>query len=149
MKHLILTAGMAVLSAALAGTASAAPIKMQPGLWEITVNVKMANMPRLQGNQVMHRCIKKTDSAKNRIIPQLETRPGMACKLTSFGRRGNTVTYTRVCTDRKGKTKSEGRITINSPTSYSATIHTTGRMRVFNVNRTQTVSAKRVGPCSG
>lgn len=149
MRHLALMAGTAVLAATLAGPATAAPLKMRPGLWEITVNIKTAHFPRLRAQHVMKRCIAPTESAKSKIVPRLEARPGMTCTLTSFSRFGNSATYTRVCSGQDGKTKSEGKITMNSPTSYDATVHTTGRVRGRVISITRTVQAKRVSPCSG
>lgn len=149
MKHLALIAGTAVLAAALAGPATAAPIKMRPGLWEITVSMKTARFPRLRAQSVMKRCIAPTESAKSRIVPRLETRPGMTCTLASFSRFGNSVTYTRVCSGQDGRTKSQGKITMNSPSSYTATVHTTGHVRGRAINITRMVQARRTGPCSG
>jgi len=148
MKYLVLKMGMAVLSIAVAVPAMAAAHVMKPGLWTLTVNMKMARHPRLQAESVLKRCIKPEDRKNGRFIPEFPKRPDMNCSLKNFSRNGNTATYTRVCTGPRGNTTSEGKLTFNSSTSFDAEIHTTGLIGIRHIDTTRTVHAKRVGDCS-
>lgn len=148
MKYLMLMMGTAALAVVLALPADAAPIKMEPGLWTISVTMKMAHHPRLETQSSFKRCIKPVDSEKDNVTPALETRPGMSCTVKSFKRQGNTATYTRVCTGTQGTTTSDGTMTFNSPTSYDAKVTTTGNIRGRQIKTTRTVHAERVGTCS-
>lgn len=148
MKSLAFTAGVLVLAAALVGSASAAPKKMEPGLWSISVEMRMVNHPRLQAESSFKRCITAADSAKGKVTPELETRPGMSCTLGSFSRKGDTASYTRVCTGPQGKTVSRGKMTFTSPTAYDAEVHTTGLIRGRHIDTTRKVHAERVGGCA-
>ncbi|MGH8126756.1 MAG: DUF3617 domain-containing protein [Gammaproteobacteria bacterium] len=147
MKYLVFMAGAAVLAVTLAGTAAARTINLQPGFWVMTANAEVANRPRLHAESVTKRCITRADSRHNRIVPHLETRPGMSCTLMSFSRSGNTATYTRVCTNHESKLTAHGKIKFISPVAYRATVQTTGRIRGHLVSTTRTVHAKRVGNC--
>lgn len=159
MRYLSLIAGAALFAAPAAllaapatpakPAAPAAGFKMQPGLWETTIEMSMANLPRLRGEHVYRRCITQADIDKDDIIPMTATRADLNCTRKDFKRTGNTVTYTLECSGQAGKTTGEGKLTFTSATAYDGTIHTTGDVRGRRVSNTRTVHAERVGDCGG
>lgn len=154
MKYTALAAGIAALAAtaAAAGTGTSAPataaVKMQPGMWQTTIEMTMANLPRLRAERTYRRCITQADIDKNDVVPQTETRADLSCTTKDFKRTGNTATYRLECTGDTGKTSAEGKITFTSATAYDATIRTTGQVRGRSVETNRTVHAERVGDCS-
>lgn len=155
MKYFSLIAGAALLvppvtlPAAPATPAKPAPtaFKMQPGLWDTTIDMSMTNLPRLRGEHVYQRCITQADIDKDDITPMTATRADLTCARKDFKRTGNTVTYTLECSGQAGKTTGEGKLTFKSATDYDGTVHTTGEVRGRNVSNTRTVHAHRVGEC--
>jgi hypothetical protein len=143
-----LPASIALMSAALAGLASAQPMKLQPGLWEQTMTMKtgsgemeakmaqmqqqLANMPPEQRKMVEDMMAKQgmgmAGSGRNTTIkmcvsPEQAERAEMPqqdgnCKQEMVERSGGTVRYRFSCTG-EHPTSGEGEYTMTNPSSYS------------------------------
>jgi len=90
---------------------------MKEGLWEITMKMEMAGMPRAMPPQVMQHCITQKDlQDPAKTMPGNSPRDGR-CKMTDHKMQGNTAAWNVVCED--GTTGSG--IATYSSTSYTST----------------------------
>lgn len=148
MRHIVSMLGAAALFAVPVALPATTSINMQPGLWQTTIEMTMANLPRLRAQHVYRRCITQADIDKNNILPQTVTRADLSCTPKDFKRSGNSATYILVCTGQAGKTMAMGKMTFSSTGAYTGTIHTTGQINGVSVDTNRTFHAERLGDCS-
>lgn len=135
--------------AAAAGSAGAtAPALMNPGLWEMTIDMQMSGVPVKLPAQTYQRCVTKEDIAKFHGVPQPRNTGDMTCSMKKFDRSGNTLTYTMVCTGKRGHLRMDGTTTFDSRDAYHGTMHMTGQEEGHPIDMTTSVAAQRTGDCS-
>lgn len=136
------TLPVAVCFLALAPAASMAET-MQPGLWEIHVNMTMPgmeNMPAMP-EQVVKKCLQGKD------IESGVTAPAQGeCKVNGYKVEGNTASWEVDCTGDMPM-QGKGQMT-SSATAYEGTIDMVmGDEEGGGMTMHQTMSGKRVGDC--
>ncbi|MBP8813601.1 MAG: DUF3617 family protein [Laribacter sp.] len=139
-RLLILTVWCAGLPSALA-----APVNMEPGLWEITIQSKMAGMPEgmpQAGKHTVRQCITPDETADARKI--IRTQPG--CQFDKLDTQSNHVRWKMRCKTPEGSSTSEGEMTYAGQSYQGTLVHSTV-MEGQTLRTTQTMQGRRVGPC--
>ena len=119
---------------------------MAPGLWEMTVNMRVDGMPMSMPAQTIRRCITQVTLDENQGIPKPQTHGNVTCKTTSMDRSGNTVSWTMACTG-QGDMQMDGTVAFDSREAYHSTIHMGGTLQGRQIRMTQTMQGKRIGEC--
>lgn len=131
----------------LAAIAAAAPVgaaeSMQPGLWEIRVNMTMPGMENMHEmpEQVIKKCLQGKDIEAGVAAPAQSE-----CKVNDYKVEGGTATWQIACSDDMPMTGS-GHMT-TSATAYDGAIDMTmGDEEGGSMAMHQTISGKRIGDC--
>lgn len=119
---------------------------MDPGLWEMTVNMRIDGMPMSMPAQTIRRCITQVTLDENQGIPKPQTHGNVTCKTTSMDRSGNTVSWTMACTG-QGDMQMDGIVAFDSREAYHSTIHMAGTLQGRQIRMTQTMQGKRISEC--
>lgn len=141
--RMMLSAALLALSPLPA--AAAAPI-MQPGLYEISVQMVMKGMPMQMPASSFRHCVTPQDIADGSAYAG--SKDNKDCKISNFKQSGSSISYDFACV-MQGHGSMAGRASGSShATGYDMQTH--GRfvpamegMSEFS----QTMSAKRLGPC--
>ncbi|MGH8306795.1 MAG: DUF3617 domain-containing protein [Gammaproteobacteria bacterium] len=124
MKRLLVI--IAVMSACMPGLSRADVLKMQPGLWEIVVNMHMTGLPVAIPAQVLKKCLTAEDmkNTENSIM-QPQNLPGtkQQCKINKLSHTGNAMSWQGSCTG-------DGDITFSGTMNFDGADHYTGNMNV-------------------
>jgi hypothetical protein len=80
-------------------------VDLHEGKWEITVEFDMPGMPMKMPPNTYTQCITKESA-----VPKDE-KPNQTCKTEDVKTKGNTITWTMVCTNPGGKMTGKGTIT--------------------------------------
>ncbi len=126
----------------LISTAFAASGGMQPGLWEIIATVQRTGMPMSMPAQTTRRCLTQKDLDGNRAVPQGDDKN---CQVKDYKRKGNTATWTIVCTGKETMTGT-GTMTFSS-TSYTGKMKSKMKDGSETMEMTHNWAAKRIGDC--
>ena len=134
--------GVALIGSA-AGSAYAEP-NFKEGMWEITMQMQMANMPMQMPPVTVRHCLLKKD-----VVPNT-ARPGQDCHVVSHRVSGDTVEWSMRCTDKSGRTMDgKGQVTYSGE-SYAGTMNMTmsgSRGDEPATAMSYTMSGRRVGEC--
>ena len=135
-RMLLLLAGLS------ASTAAAAPPPMAPGLWEVTMSMEMAGMPRGMPPTKAQHCYRPSEvkDLRKTLPPTQEN-----CKLSDWKQLGNTVNWTMNCSG-------EAAMRLTGTMTYSGDRYTGVNQMTANrggrtVNMTQKIDARRIGDC--
>lgn len=153
VKRIAALAAFALVLAPLGASAGSStparlPDMMNPGLWEMTVQMQMSGVPMQLPSHTYRHCVTKADLEKNHGVPKPENTKDMTCTMKKFDRSGNTLTYTMECTGTHGTMTLDGASTFESRDAYHGTMHMTGTVEGRQMDMTSKVQAKRVGDCS-
>lgn len=146
---LSLTLAAAFAATAYAGKPAKLPDMMNPGLWDMTVQMQMAGVPMQMPSQHYKHCITQADLDKNHGIPKPQNTKDMSCKITNFSRSGDTINYSMECKGKNGDMQMQGTTTFDSRDAYHGTMHMTGQAEGRQMDVTTNVQAKRLGDCNG
>ena len=134
--------GIAAALVACHAHGAAAP-NMKEGLWEITMKMEMAGMPRAMPPQVMQHCITQKDlQDPAKTMPGNSPRDGR-CKMTDHKMQGNTATWNVVCGD---GTTGSGTATYSS-TTYTSTNTITSKHGAQAQTMTMHHNGRYLGNC--
>ena len=138
-----LVAAVAILVMATFGYAGDR-VNMKPGKWEITSQMKMTGMPAgMQMPAMTHtQCIKANELVPDDPNPQAAE---AKCEKQDFQIKGDTVTWTMVCTTEDGTMTSTGRITYKG-TTFDGEVKTS--MPGQGMEMTSVMKGRRVGDCN-
>ncbi len=134
--------GVALAGLGLAGQAQA-ETDMQPGLWEVTMQLEIPGMPIAMPPIQQTLCLTQQDvESGTKAIP--EDNPGSPahCKPENFSRSGNTATWSLKCDNMAGT----GTMTFSSD-SYSGSSDISLTMDGQPQQMKQTFSGRRLGDC--
>lgn len=114
---------------------------MQPGLWEVTTRMQMAGMP--MPPQTVRHCYTRQDVEKgDRTVPQADDKN---CKIKDYKLKGNTATWSIVCTGKNAMTGT-GTMT-TSATSFTGKSNYKMRDNGETMEMISNLSGKRIGDC--
>ncbi|WP_321531507.1 DUF3617 family protein [uncultured Desulfuromonas sp.] len=114
-------------------------VNLNEGRWQITAEVKMANLPFAMPPTTYTTCLTQQD-----LIPkQGMQQENNACEVTSQKVDGNTVSWTITCQSNQGATTSNGSITYAGDTFEGKIITDIPRAGQTE----QLLSGKRLGDC--
>lgn len=128
-------------------------IKLQPGEWEMKVEVKNAGMPGMEG---MGDAMKNVSTTTKSCITEEDVgKPGMFtgkqdanCKTEGFAAKGGKVSGTVTCTGEGGqgsmKMTTEGQFT---PTSFESTTKSEIDAEGMKMTTEARVTGRRIGEC--
>lgn len=152
LKPILLTIAIAAVPCAAgadSGKPANLPQMMNPGLWEMTVQMQMAGVPVQMPARTYKHCITQADLDKNHGIPKPENTKDMSCTMKNFTRSGNTINYSMECAGKSGDMQLQGSTTFDSRDAYHGTMHMTGTAEGHAMDMTTNVQAKRTGDCTG
>ncbi|MCP5420134.1 MAG: DUF3617 family protein [Gammaproteobacteria bacterium] len=112
--------------------AQAQDINLNPGLWEWTATMDMADMPPTTHRQ----CLTRED-----LIPKDE-KVDPRCKVDKFSTENNTVTWTMTCKAPEGTLLHEGHIQYQGDTAEGEI-----QVSMSSLSMRSTLKGHRVGPC--
>jgi len=116
---------------------------MRPGLWEVTTRMEMAGMPMQMPAHTVRHCYTRQDIEKGeRTVPRSDDKN---CKIKNYKFRGNTATWSIVCTGR-GAMSGTGTMTTRA-TSFSGKSTFKMRDNGENMDMVSHITGKRVGDC--
>jgi len=129
----------ALLLTACSSSSDASNVNLKEGRWQITTEVKMANLPFAMPPTTYTTCLTQDD-----LVPEQGTQQEKnGCKVTSQKVDGNTVSWTITCQTDQGATISNGSITYAGDT-FDGKITT----EIPGAGTTeQVLSGKRIGDC--
>lgn len=119
---------------------------MDPGLWEMTVDMQIDGMPMSMPAQTIRRCITQVTLDQNHGIPKPQTHGKVTCKTTSMNRSSNTVNWTMACSG-EGDMQMNGTVAFDSREAYHSTVHMAGTIQGRQIRMTQNMQGKRIGEC--
>ncbi len=111
---------------------------MNPGKWELTIDMEMPGMPMKMPSQTVVQCL--TDKE---MVPDTQ-QGGQNCKINHVSTSGNTVTWTIDCDTPDGKTKGKGSITYNGDQMAGTVEIETGQEGMKIINK---IKGRRIGDC--
>jgi len=114
-------------------------LDLNPGKYEITVQVELAGMPGGMPAQTTTQCLTKKDP-----VPSASAE-SQGCKVTDMKTMGNTVTYSMICHQQGMQTESTGKMTFHGDTFDGTTRMNLGAGG--GMQMTTKVTGKRVGKC--
>lgn len=124
------------------GPVGATPPAMQPGLWEVTMNVEMAGMAHPMPTSTFEHCYRAEDIADlRRTVPQQQG----DCKVSDWKQSGRTATWSMRCAGETPMILS-GRMTYGGD-RYSGVITATMNHGRQKRDITQRIEARRIGDC--
>jgi hypothetical protein len=116
-------------------------IEFNPGLYEITSEIKMPGMPVAIPPQTMTECLTNEDR-----VPNMDS-VGQGCKIKDMKQTKNTIVWKMECTQEGHKVESECRITYHGDT-FEGTVKTKMGPETGNMNITTIITGKRIGKCN-
>lgn len=129
----------ALLFTACSSSSDSSNVNLQEGRWQITTEVKMANLPFAMPPTSYTTCLTQDDLVPEQGIQQ----DNNACEITSQNVKGNTVSWTITCQSDQGAKVSNGSITYAGDT-FNGKITT----EIPGAGTTeQVLSGKRIGDC--
>ncbi len=138
-KKILTVIGGVALVFALAACSGGGP-DLEDGMWEITTEVNMPDMPMKIPPMVYRHCLSRED-----IIPKQGPADQEICTYSTPKTKGNTVSWSVECQSPGGKTRHEGEITYRG-TSFDGSIimSMTGAVDMSGTNH---ISGRRIGDC--
>lgn len=130
----ILSVGCLLVCLAVSQVQAGSSVNMNPGLWEISSQVKMPGMDMPASTTTQ--CI-----TKDSLVPQANSGQGQ-CEITDVRIQGDTVSWSISCDGQGGVITGTG-----ESTYYGDTFEGTSRMRTQGMDITTTMSGKRIGDC--
>jgi hypothetical protein len=132
------------LLAAASPALVAGAVSVKPGEWSITTKIKMDGVPFQMPAITFKHCLTEKDVIPPANSPQQKPQN---CEVLSQKIEGNTVTYSTVCTDKKGSSsKIDGAITYTGDSFAGKTnIATTNNGRTTNMS--SELAGKWLGSC--
>ncbi len=144
MKRLIVVACALSLLGFTAEMSSAAP-NIKEGLWEITTQIEMPNipnMPAFMNRPMTHKqCITKNDA-----VPKQQPQKDRECKVVDQKIEGNVVTWKTICKGKDSTTEGTGKVTWKG-NSYDG-VMTTKSSGKQAMNSTMKFSGRYLGACT-
>ncbi len=132
-----------LLAAGTATSAQPAPLALEPGLWEITVETTNPGDFRATTDR-LSRCLREGEAALPRR--QLPTRfNGEVCRVTSLRDTGANIAYALVCD--QNRITSSGEFSFDRATYEGRIITEPVESEVNNLQIVQRVRARRTGDC--
>jgi hypothetical protein len=122
-----------LLSIGFTSTA-AADVDINPGLWEITTEMKMPGMSMPPAT--ITQCLTKED-----LVPQSSS-PNQECEIIDMQTSGNTVRWTMKCSGEGGESIAKGEVTYHGDT-YEGTMV----MTQAGTDYTMHMTGRRIGEC--
>ena len=119
---------------------------IKPGEWAYIVqaHIKVGSMTVPSHTISNKKCITRKELDHTRDFLAHENGK---CKIESINYSGHVLTYTQNCTEGTGTFTMQGRMKIDSPTSYHGTVDTRGTMGGQQVTGHTTLKAHRTGAC--
>ena len=112
---------------------------MREGLWEISVNMKMPEVPMQLPTQIHTQCMTRKE-----LIPQKGAVQNCSgCKILETKIKGDTVYWIEECNAPDGTVRAEGKITYSGESLKGKVKITQGNMTMW-----QDISGKWVGKCN-
>lgn len=111
-------------------------VKMQPGIWEWSMNMEVPGMPMAMPPTVYSSCVSKED-----LVPRQAAQDGH-CKTVKNEVKGNRVHWKIECTSPGGPSTSEGTMTYSGNTAKGVINSTAQGMTMKS-----TLTGRRTGPC--
>lgn len=115
-------------------------LDLNPGKYEITVNVDMPGMPQGMPPQTMTQCLDKQNPVPN------ANPDSQGCTVTDMKTKGNSITYTMTCNQQGMTIKSTGRMTYNGDT-FEGDSQTNMGSQAGGMTITTVIKGKRIGTC--
>jgi hypothetical protein len=115
--------------------------EIKDGFWEITTKVEMKGVPAQIPATTVRQCV-----TKNNPVPQ-STAKGYECKTKDYKVSGDTVTYTIECWGKNSSMLTTGKTTYKVNTfdgTSTTTVKTKGQPEIQMTNK---MSGKYIGPC--
>ena len=129
-------AGMIVLLGLISFAHAGSGPDLNEGMWEITVNLEIAGMPMKMPPSTYTQCIKK-----DQAVPS-DASPDQKCVTKDVTTKGNTVTWTVMCTNPGGQMTGNGMVTYHKDKmDGSMTMEGQGMKMVSNFK------GHRIGAC--
>jgi hypothetical protein len=138
---------LSVIALALFATAAlVAQSPMRPGLWEVTMQMQMPNMPVQMPEMKVPQCVTPEQAKDPAATVPRGQQPGRSaqkddCKVTDVKTSGNKTAWTMMCTT-PNKMTGTGEMTF-ADDSYTGAM----KMVMAQGEMTMKVSGKRVGDC--
>ena len=155
MRKQITWALIAIAALASASAAVAGSLKVEPGLWKITVTSHGASKhggATAQPTRTRTHCItqKEIDNFANKLAEAQQARhtPDENCQRTSFHETSSAVDWKYACTGKFTMT-SEGSIKFDSPSHYTGSLKMNGNLMGRAIDNSSTMEGTRVGACTG
>lgn len=126
--------------------ASADQQKIEPGQWQIVINLEMTGMPFQMPPQTVNHCIKPEDVRSPKDLVQLNQK-NKDCQISNLKQTGSKVSWTMACKGAHGTGNGSGEITY-APDSYHGIVHmnlTDPRGTAHTM--TEKFDARRTGAC--
>ena len=137
-KRILTLAALLLCGSFCAVFAADAPPDMQPGLWEITMEIDMPGMPVKMPPMTHTQCITQKD-----LVPR-NTDPEQQCKIIDTRIEGDTVTWQMACTAGGQHMTADGRATYYGD-KFDGAMQM--NMEGQNMQMEYRMTGHRVGPC--
>jgi hypothetical protein len=111
---------------------------LEEGLWQITVELDMPGMSMKMPASTFTQCMRK-----NQPVPH-DAKPGQQCKTKNVTTKGNTVSWTMVCTQPGGQMTSKGTVSYHHDKMVGSMTMT---MPGQGMTMTSRFKGHRVGEC--
>ena len=121
---------------------SSALAEIKDGLWEVTSKAEIKGMPGQMPPSTVHQCLMKSDP-----IPRANDK-SIECKINDQSINGDTVTYTMECKGKDSEVLTSGKMTYKGNTfagALTTNIKSKGQPQMQMSNK---ISGKYVGPCT-
>lgn len=128
-----------------AGTAWAAGMSVQPGLWQIQDKVIMQGAPYTPPAQTMKKCI--TAREANNFWHDLRNNSDKNCRFTDVRIAGNRASWRMLCTGVGGAMHGRALAIIDSPTHYHGSSDMTSTSGGTTMKIHVETKGYRLGPC--
>ena len=115
--------------------------RLKPGLYEMTVDTDMGNMPgvpkdKVKSTETRRKCITQQDVDKG-------IEPDPNCPMTAYAQAGNQVSTSSICKDGAAL---DSKMTFN-PNGYLAEMKVSGTIEGKKVGSAHRMTTKYLGPC--
>ena len=125
---------------------NATAVELKPGLWEVSIQTKMAGIPGTQPAVTVQQCYSPEDvKDMKRMLPNQQN-SGMKCNSTHFALKGDAATWQMQCAGPGVTMSGLGSMTFKGNTySGSSTMEMNAAGRAMKMS--QTMSGQRIGDC--
>ena len=130
---------ISILSVVVSSGQAMAKVDMDPGMWEITIQMEAVGMPMSMPATTVKQCMTEED-----LVPQSNSAES-GCEVFNIKTSGNTISYKMKCSAEGNDSVSSGVLTYNG-SSMKGTIkmEVSGRAAM---QMTTKLSGKRLGRC--